>query len=109
MAYGYEPALGLFHRSSLNSFNLADDIIEAYRPMVDLFVARNVENNDELSTVIKARLVNLLNCDVIIDSKLFACARAVEWTVSSLSGFLQENRSDLLLPQIIDLEQHSYE
>ena len=77
--------------------------------MVDLFVARNVENNDELSTVIKARLVNLLNCDVIIDSKLFACARAVEWTVSSLSGFLQENRSDLLLPQIIDLEQHSYE
>ena len=50
-----------------------------------------------------------MNCDVIIDSKLFACARAVEWTVSSLSGFLQENRSDLLLPQIIDLEQHSYE
>lgn len=109
MAYGYEPSLGLFHKSSLNSFNLADDIIEAYRPIVDLFVARNIDDEAELSTAIKARLVNLLSCDVIIDNKLFACARAIEWTVSSLSGFIQGNRDDLLLPQIIDLEQHSYE
>lgn len=109
MAYGYEPSLGLFHKSSLNSFNLADDIIEAYRPLVDLFVARNVGDGDELSTALKAGLVNLLNCDVIIDNRLFACARAIEWTVSSMSGVIQETRDDLLLPQLIDLEQHSYE
>lgn len=109
MAYGYEPSLGLFHKSSLNSFNLADDIIEAYRPLVDLFVAQNIEDDEELSTRRKAQLVNLLNCDVIIDNKLFACARAVEWTVSSLTGVIRGTGKDLLLPRLIDLEQHKYE
>ena len=109
MAYGYEPSLGLFHKSTLNSFNLADDLIEAYRPLADLFVANNVDDGEVLSTAIKARLVNLLNCDVIIDNRLFACARAIELTVSSLTGFIRENRKDLLLPQLIDLEQHKYE
>lgn len=109
MAYGYEPSLGLFHKSSLNSFNLADDLIEPYRPLVDLFTARFIDNEETLSTAKKAGLVNLLNNDVIIDSKLFACGRAIEKTVSSLTGFIQGNRDDLLLPEIIDLEQHSYE
>lgn len=109
MAYGYEPSLGLFHKSSLNSFNLADDIIEPYRPLVDLFTAKFIDDEENLSTAKKAGLVNLLNNDVVIESKLFACARAIEKTVSSLSGFIQGNRDNLLLPEIIDLEQHSYE
>lgn len=109
MAYGYEPSLGLFHKSSLNSYNLADDLIEPYRPLIDLFVAKSTGFDDDLTTLKKAQLVNLLNCDVIIDKKLFACARAIEWTVSSLTSFIQQNRSELLLPSLIDLEQHKYE
>ena len=109
IAYGYEPALGIFHKSSLNNFNLADDLIETYRPVVDLYVRRYATEDEALSTVRKAGLVNLLNADVIIDKRFFACARAIELTVSSLSGFIQGNRDDLLLPHIIDLEQHKYE
>lgn len=109
MAYGYEPSLGLFHKSSLNSFNLADDLIEPYRPIVDLFAAEFIDDEESLSTAKKAGLVNLLNNDVVIDGKLFACARAIEKTVSSLTGFIQGSRNDLLFPEIIDLEQHSYE
>ncbi|MBR1481872.1 MAG: type II CRISPR-associated endonuclease Cas1 [Ruminococcus sp.] len=40
IAYGYEPAIGLFHKNALDSFNLADDFIEPFRPLVDLFVKR---------------------------------------------------------------------
>jgi CRISPR-associated protein Cas1 len=36
VAYGFLPALGLFHASVSNAFNLADDIIEPFRPFVDL-------------------------------------------------------------------------
>ncbi len=109
VAYGYEPALGIFHKSSLNSFNLADDLIEAYRPLVDLFVKSYVSENEALITTRKAQLINLLNANVIIDKRLFACARAIELTVSSLTGYIQGNRKELLLPAIIDLKQHSYE
>lgn len=39
-AHGFIPSLGLFHRSMANAFNLADDLIEPYRPFVDLAAAR---------------------------------------------------------------------
>lgn len=109
IAYGYEPSIGLFHKSTLNNFNLADDIIEPYRPLVDLFVKRCVAEDDELTTAKKAGLVNLLNCDVVIDNRIFACSRAIELSVSSLTGFIQKGRDNLLLPAIIDIEQHRYE
>ena len=70
IVYGYEPSIGIFHKSTLNNFNLADDIIEAYRPLVDLFVRYNALDDEELSTSRKAQLVNLLNADTIIDGKL---------------------------------------
>ena len=34
-ARGLVPSLGLFHHSELNNFNLADDVIEPFRPFVD--------------------------------------------------------------------------
>ncbi|MGN1051591.1 MAG: type II CRISPR-associated endonuclease Cas1 [Acutalibacteraceae bacterium] len=109
LVYGYEPSLGIFHKSALNNFNLADDIIEAYRPLVDLFVKHTVIDDEELSTSRKAQIVNLLNVDVVIEGKLFACAKAIENTVQSFTSFISGKRNDLLLPQIIDLEQHKYE
>lgn len=109
IVYGYEPSIGIFHRSTLNNFNLADDIIEAYRPLVDLFVKCNVTDDDCFSTSMKARIVNLLNADVVIEGKLFACAKAIDNTVQSLTSYISGKRNNLILPQIIDLEQHKYE
>lgn len=109
IVYGYEPSLGLFHKSTLNNFNLADDIIEPYRPLVDLFVKYHFDDDEGLTTVRKAMLVNLLNADVIIDNKLYACAKAIENTVQSLTGYISGKRKNLLLPVIIDIEQHKYE
>lgn len=108
IVYGYEPSLGIFHKSNLNSFNLSDDIIEPFRPIVDLYV-KKIALKDEIDTHTKASLVNLLNCDLIIDNKLFACAKAIELTIKSLSSWYNDKNKSLLLPQIIDLEQHTYE
>ena len=41
--YGFEPALGIFHHNQLNNFNLADDLIECFRPVVDLYVYQVVD------------------------------------------------------------------
>ena len=35
VAFGCLPALGLHHESAANAFNLADDIVEPFRPFVD--------------------------------------------------------------------------
>lgn len=33
----------MFHHSELNNFNLADDMIEPFRPLVDLYVSQNYD------------------------------------------------------------------
>ena len=39
--FGFIPALGIHHCSELNAFNLADDLIEPFRPFVDAYVRLN--------------------------------------------------------------------
>ena len=60
--HGLEPCIGLHHHSELNQFNLADDLIEPFRPVVDLFVAKHAEEwGEDLSTAQKAQLLNITN------------------------------------------------
>lgn len=109
VSYGFEPSLGIFHKSTLNSFNLADDIIECYRPVVDLFTKQYAEEEIEFSKSLRAQLVDILSADVLIDSRYFSVSRAIELTVQSLSGYLNSKRNDILLPSIIELQHHEYE
>ena len=42
VAKGYLPNLGIFHRGKQNMFNLSDDVIEVFRPIVDHYVYNNI-------------------------------------------------------------------
>lgn len=42
---GFHPTFGIHHDSQLNAFNLADDLIEPYRAMVDLVAHDNAGSN----------------------------------------------------------------
>ena len=68
-ARGFAPALGIHHRGPYNAFNLADDMMEAWRPFADLLVARHLEagpagDDAELSPADKAALLGLLHGQV---------------------------------------------
>lgn len=61
---GFLPAFGLHHHNELNAFNLADDIIEPFRPFVDIVVKELLdEDGDELPLTLpmhyKTRLLEL--------------------------------------------------
>lgn len=107
--YGFEPSLGIHHCSELNEFNLADDIIEAYRPFVDLAVAKNLFDYDAFETADKAMLLKSLNASIIIDGKKTSVASAIERTVQSYSESLKNGKAFLVLPELIDIEYKSYE
>ena len=49
--YGFQPCLGLHHDSELNQFNLADDLMEPFRPVADLYVAANVAEDAALTPI----------------------------------------------------------
>ena len=54
--FGFLPAFGLCHQNELNSFNLADDIIEPYRPLVDAYVLKcyPLDKNQDTSSSLKS-------------------------------------------------------
>jgi CRISPR-associated protein Cas1 len=107
--YGFFPLFGLQHHSTLNQFNLADDFIEPFRQIVDLFAATYANADSELNPDIKSKLVNLINYDIIIDDKKYALSYAIEKTVQSFSAVINGKGKKLLLPELTELKQHTYE
>lgn len=111
VAHGLLPSLGLFHASEQNAFNLADDVIEPFRPLVDLFVSGHVmPDDDELCPEDKVALVGLLNVDMGMPRGKMSVLSAIEHTIESLARVYDGGSETLLeLPILIGLEQHRLE
>lgn len=112
VCYGLEPSIGMFHHSELNSFNLADDLIEVFRPLVDLYVASHFDMSEvdtDLTPQIKRDLFNIINYDMLLKGEKRIISNCIDILVYSYSGAIQGNRTDLELPELIPLQVHSYE
>lgn len=108
--YGFEPSLGLFHHSELNAFNLADDLLEPFRPLVDLYAFRFVESEGEyLTKEMRRELVQLLNCNIRSGKESHGVNHAIEREVQSLSRCFEDTSAVLLLPELMPLQAHAYE
>lgn len=110
VAHGMHPPIGIFHASEQNAFNLADDLIEPFRPLVDLHVAKNPAFTEgDLSPQDKAELVALLNVDVGMPQGKMSALSAIEYAVESLARLFEEGKSELELPALIGLQAHRLE
>lgn len=98
---GLQPILGIHHRNKYNAYCLADDIMEPYRPYVDMHVIEYMNSttvSGELNTQDKQYLLQVLTRDVVIDDKtsplLVACSR----TSSSVFDCLAGNARNIAYP-----------
>ena len=107
--YGFLPVLGLHHISELNNFNLADDLMEPFRPIVDLLVSTLFDEDTPLTPQNKRLLFNCLNLDILSGGQHHSVAYAIEREVQSLARSLSEGENRLILPELIELKQHVYE
>ncbi len=84
---GLLPTLGIHHHNRYNAFCLADDIMEPYRPYVDelvIDIIRSEKDISQLTTNIKARLLNIPVLDVVIDGRRSPLMIAAGQTTASL-------------------------
>jgi len=85
---GLLPTLGIFHRNKYNAYCLADDIMEPYRPFVDLIVydiVANGGNFQELNTGLKTKLLQLPQVDVRFDDMTSPLLVGASRTTASLA------------------------
>lgn len=107
--YGFLPTMGLHHCSTLNSFNLADDLMEPFRPVVDRIVYILFQEAQELTPAIKRNLFNCLNLQILSDGQKHSVSYAMERLVQSLGKAITQKEKALLLPELLELKQHKYE
>jgi len=84
---GLLPVLGIHHANKYNAYCLVDDIMEPYRPYVDMVVCYIVDNHDdieELTTELKQELLSIPALDVVIDGKKSPLMTAMSRTTYSL-------------------------
>lgn len=99
-ADGYLTQLGLFHDNRFNPFNLACDLMEPFRPLVDRMVVHSeftAFDHEE-----KMKLVELLNLQVKIGGNLQRLTNAVR--LYSKSVFHALNQQDVSLLQFYSNE-----
>lgn len=110
VCYGLEPALGIHHKNQLNSFNLADDLIEPFRPVVDVFVAQNYDSwENSFDTYQKAELQKLFNSVVIVNNEHRSLTKAIEVLIQSLVTSFEEETVNLKLPKIVKTTYFDYD
>lgn len=94
VANGYVTQLGLFHDNMFNQFNLASDLMEPFRILVD----RKVKSMrlQEFEHPEKMELVNILNQEIQIDGKTQYVNNAIKIYCKSVFDALNENDSSLI-------------
>ena len=94
VANGYITQLGLFHDNMFNQFNLASDLMEPFRVLIDQKVFRMKLMDFEHEE--KMQLVNVLNQEVLIDGKKQYVNNAIKIYCKSVFDALNDDDSSLM-------------
>ena len=98
VAKGYIPNLGLFHKGKQNMFNLSDDIIEVFRPIVDNYVFNNMTEDILFKQSHRDELIGLTNNKIMIDDRKQTISNAIGIYLDSIFKFMDGENVELLFP-----------
>lgn len=102
---GCHPAFGIHHNNHLNAFNLVDDLIEPFRPILDILVHQNMGENERLNTQDRRMLalVLYLACEYN-HSKISVLSAIQNMSECYKRILLKETTEPLILPTILPIE-----
>lgn len=91
-ANGYITELGIFHSSQHNYYNLASDLMEPFRIVVDKLVYE--KQFDNFDTKEKRELQNILNSEININGRKQTVNNAISIYTKSILDALSENNEE---------------
>lgn len=98
---GLHPALGIFHHNRNNNFSLADDLIEVWRPFIDLRVWTTTRAKvvDSISHEHKKAILSLMNETISMPDGTLPMHHAIGRMASSLASSFDQCQNNIQLPQ----------
>ncbi|MCR4822445.1 MAG: type II CRISPR-associated endonuclease Cas1 [Treponema sp.] len=98
-SHGLLPSLGIHHDNNLNSFCLADDLFEIYRPIVDLAVYE-ISKSEKIEVIPENKriLASLLKVKVHTSQGNSPCVQSMQYMAASYVKSLECGKPDIELP-----------
>lgn len=107
VSYGYNPSLGIFHKSEYNAFCLADDILEVFRSIVDAYVISYLLESEEdinfLTQQIRAFLVDILSRRVKFNNQYQKISTVIDKFVLQCIDYLDPDATNRTTPFNFDI------
>lgn len=103
VAYGYSCSLGIHHINESDAFNLAEDLMEPLRPLVDLWTDTNYDNLlESLTRENRKELISIINLPMQWNGKKMRVRYIIDRMVSSLTSAVNAADPNLLiLPELV--------
>ncbi|MCW5698869.1 MAG: type II CRISPR-associated endonuclease Cas1 [Rhodospirillales bacterium] len=99
VAAGLHPSLGIHHRNQFNSMALVDDVLEPFRPLIDLAVVRLAsEGTESVTAEAKRRLAGTLTWDMHTERGVTPLSGCLSRLAASLVRSIEANQAELELP-----------
>ena len=98
---GLLPTLGIHHHNKYNAYCLADDIMEPYRLFVDMAVWELKASKPDyhvMTKEVKAELLQVLSCDVIINKQKSPLIVGLSQTTASLVKCFEGTEKQIKYP-----------
>ena len=97
---GLHPTFSVHHKNPHNEFNLADDLVEPFRPLADYVVWNNIKKIDTLTSEVKAKLASIVNLQIPIGDEFSPLSLAAAKTCRSYASYCLNESSSLSLPAL---------
>jgi CRISPR-associated protein Cas1 len=100
---GLLPTMGIHHHNRYNAYCLADDIMEPYRPYVDVIVLQLMKEygeTEELTKEMKAKLLSIATVDVIINGQSSPLMLATHLTTASVAKCFGNESRKIIYPEM---------
>ena len=100
IATGLDASLGLHHKNKLNTFCLADDMMEPFRPFVDNKILQmKICNADVLSPIHKKELASFLDERYVMRNETLSLQNCIKESVFSLLASYRLKKDHLKFPE----------
>lgn len=106
VAKGLNTQLGIFHKGHQNVFNLADDVIEIFRPIIDYYVYSNFLAEKIFTKEIRMKILDIFGYKLEVQGEKITICHAIEKFIDNMIGYFNDDKNiDMLklIPVLYDL------
>ena len=100
-ASGLFLSMGLHHHNEYNTFNLVDDLIEPFRPMMDLLALEVVDDTIHLSKDQRKKIGQIIFAPCIWKDKRLTIIQAIEYMVDQVKEYVLEEIDEIDCPRVV--------